>query len=287
MKETYYAEAVAWLVDEPRKAGLMRPWESGVGFPVPEWEYESTARQLARLARVQGCAGQSEEAFVASAAGEHPGPGAGAGRSAVEAQGKFGLGLSGGGFRAALFHIEVLAQLAELDVLRHVEVISCVSGGSIIGAHYYLELRRLLQTKTDDEISPRGLRGIGAARGTEISRGSATQRAHPGAGGMDDQRADGLAAGYSRTRRVGELYEREIWRIEDGEGLVTGPGWLPDWLARRFGFRRDARWLNELLIRPRSPDGTQQEDSIPGSTIGGERTKSSPGPERHVAEHRP
>ncbi|TMP28955.1 patatin, partial [Pseudoalteromonas rubra] len=48
-------------------------------------------------------------------------------------QGKTGLALSGGGFRASLYHIGVLAALAEQDQLRHIEVISCVSGGSIIG----------------------------------------------------------------------------------------------------------------------------------------------------------
>lgn len=64
--------------------------------------------------------------------------------------GKVGLALSGGGFRASLYHIGVLAKL---DVLRHVEVMSCVSGGSILGAYYYLELRRLLQTKADEEIT--------------------------------------------------------------------------------------------------------------------------------------
>ena len=67
--------------------------------------------------------------------------------------GKVGLALSGGGFRAALFHIGVLARLAELDMLRHVEVISSVSGGSILAAYYYLELRVLLQTKPDGEIT--------------------------------------------------------------------------------------------------------------------------------------
>ncbi|MCP5188758.1 MAG: hypothetical protein H6991_13405, partial [Pseudomonadales bacterium] len=36
--------------------------------------------------------------------------------------GKLGLALSGGGFRAALFHIGVLARLAECDLLRHVAV---------------------------------------------------------------------------------------------------------------------------------------------------------------------
>ena len=55
--------------------------------------------------------------------------------------GKVGLALSGGGFRASFFHLGVLACLAERDVLRHVEVLSCVSGGSIAGACYWLKLR--------------------------------------------------------------------------------------------------------------------------------------------------
>lgn len=59
--------------------------------------------------------------------------------------GKVGLALSGGGFRASLFHIGVLHRLAELDILRHVQVISSVSGGSIIAMHYYLKLKYLLE----------------------------------------------------------------------------------------------------------------------------------------------
>ena len=46
-----------------------------------------------------------------------------------------------------------MARLAELDALRSVEVISCVSGGSIVAAHYYLEVRKLLQEKNDDDIT--------------------------------------------------------------------------------------------------------------------------------------
>src|SRR5690606_8640060 len=46
----------------------------------------------------------------------------------------------------------VLARLAELGLLRHVEVISAVSGGSIIAALYYLYVKRLLEKKPDDEI---------------------------------------------------------------------------------------------------------------------------------------
>ena len=65
---------------------------------------------------------------------------------------RWGLALSGGGFRAALYHVGVLAALAELNILPRLEVISTVSGGSIVGAMYYLKLRKLLQTRPDREI---------------------------------------------------------------------------------------------------------------------------------------
>jgi len=58
---------------------------------------------------------------------------------------KLGLALSGGGFRSALFHVGGLARLAELDLLRKVDVISSVSGGSIIAAYYYLKVKALLE----------------------------------------------------------------------------------------------------------------------------------------------
>ena len=57
-----------------------------------------------------------------------------------------GLALSGGGFRAAFLHVGVLAQMARRGLLRQVDVISTVSGGSTIGALYYLRLQQLLET---------------------------------------------------------------------------------------------------------------------------------------------
>lgn len=66
---------------------------------------------------------------------------------------KKGIALSGGGFRASLYHIGVLAALAENNKLKDVEVISCVSGGSIIGAYYYIKLKQLLETKPDQLIN--------------------------------------------------------------------------------------------------------------------------------------
>lgn len=51
-----------------------------------------------------------------------------------------GLALSGGGYRASLFHLGVMARLADEGLLKNVGVISTVSGGSIIGAFYYQKL---------------------------------------------------------------------------------------------------------------------------------------------------
>jgi NTE family protein len=47
-----------------------------------------------------------------------------------------GLALSGGGFRAAAFHLGCLRGLRDLGVLDAVEVISSVSGGSLVAALY-------------------------------------------------------------------------------------------------------------------------------------------------------
>lgn len=51
---------------------------------------------------------------------------------------KIGLALSGGGYRAAAYHIGALRALHKLGVLDKVDVISSVSGGSIIAACYAL-----------------------------------------------------------------------------------------------------------------------------------------------------
>src|SRR5262249_6263983 len=154
-----YKETIDWL-----NRGQDEATKQNTG--VAPWEYEACARQLASLARLQdGATEASQDEAAASSqdvgtAGSKSGPAIDAlkdffGEYPAQSAyvGKIGLALSGGGFRASLFHIGVLARLAELDVLRGVEVLSCVSGGSIIGAHYYLEVRKLLQTKSDKDIT--------------------------------------------------------------------------------------------------------------------------------------
>src|SRR5947207_99975 len=45
------------------------------------------------------------------------------------------LCLSGGGYRAALFHLGALRRFNELGVLSKINTVSSVSGGSILAAH--------------------------------------------------------------------------------------------------------------------------------------------------------
>lgn len=58
---------------------------------------------------------------------------------------RIGLALSGGGFRAAIFHLGVIRRLEELGIMPRIDVISAVSGGSIIAAYYLCEMERRLR----------------------------------------------------------------------------------------------------------------------------------------------
>jgi NTE family protein len=51
---------------------------------------------------------------------------------------RFGVALSGGGYRAAAFHLGALRKLNDLKLLDKVDVLSTISGGSITGAAYCL-----------------------------------------------------------------------------------------------------------------------------------------------------
>jgi predicted acylesterase/phospholipase RssA len=141
-----YNEAKIWLLEAKNLPD------------VSDWEFRSTAMQLATLYQLQhpGTASPDQVAANAKEVLDKFLESGAARESAFI--GKVGLALSGGGFRASLFHIGVLAKLAELDVLRRVEVLSCVSGGSIIGAHYYLQLRELLETEDLEKKSAGDIR---------------------------------------------------------------------------------------------------------------------------------
>src|SRR5512146_2925253 len=124
---------------------------------------------------------------------------------------KIGLALSGGGFRAAFFHVGVLARLAELEILPKVEVISAVSGGSIVGATYYLLLKRRLDEATEP---------IGQAAYVEIVKElerclrSAVQENLRGRVFANPSKNLWMALRprYSRSDRIGDLYDRYLYK---------------------------------------------------------------------------
>ncbi|MCP5420359.1 MAG: patatin-like phospholipase family protein [Gammaproteobacteria bacterium] len=135
---------------------------------------------------------------------------------------KLGLALSGGGFRAALFHIGVLAKLAELDLLRQISVISTVSGGSIIGAFYYLKVKQLLEGRRPDALAPSREAYIQLMREIEREFLYAVQR-NLRVRAFADRRKNArmFRARYSPTDRLAELFTEYLY----GPGF----GWGSDW----------------------------------------------------------
>lgn len=63
---------------------------------------------------------------------------------------RIGLALSGGGFRATLFHLGVIRYLKDIGQLQHTSDIASVSGGSILAAHLVLNWDRY--TGSDDQF---------------------------------------------------------------------------------------------------------------------------------------
>lgn len=186
---------------------------------VEPWELETTARQFASLAKLLSPGTSTAEAFEASPAWkvlrENFGGDVTKGAGSLFA-GKLGVALSGGGFRASLFHIGVLAALAEKDMLRHVEVMSCVSGGSILGAHYYLEVRKLLQENVDGSISRAQYIELVERLASDFLAGVKKNIRMRIATSVVANLKMMLLPGYTRTSRLAELYEEHLYaRVKD------------------------------------------------------------------------
>jgi NTE family protein len=140
---------------------------------------------------------------------------------AAAQHGKTGLALSGGGFRASLFHIGVLAKLAELDLLRYVDVISTVSGGSIIGAYYYLKIKELLEGRRLDKLAPSPTAYVWIVQELETDFLRAVQKNMRMRTFLDRHKnARMLREGYSPTDRMAELYTEHFYTSVQGtEGI--------------------------------------------------------------------
>jgi predicted acylesterase/phospholipase RssA len=74
---------------------------------------------------------------------------------------KLGLALSGGGFRATLFHLGVVRFLRDAGALRDVTDIASVSGGSILAAHLVLNWDRYNgDDQRFDEVTAQNLKFV-------------------------------------------------------------------------------------------------------------------------------
>lgn len=171
---------------------------------------------------------------------------------------KVGLALSGGGFRAAFFHLGTLAALAEHDILRHVSVISTVSGGSIVGTVYYLALRKMLAEKSDDQISNQDYVDLVQTTISCFSKAVAKNIRMRAFGDYRHALTGIFKARFNRTRRAGELYDRLLFESffqKADRPSVSDLGFTQEGLPvrdfDRFNLSRTAK-LPELVINTTS-----------------------------------
>ena len=64
---------------------------------------------------------------------------------------RIGLALSGGGFRASFYHLGTIRCLEEMGLMERVEVMSTVSGGSILGTYYLVQMEKKLRANPNGD----------------------------------------------------------------------------------------------------------------------------------------
>jgi len=218
--------------------------------PAPEWEQKTTwerqaiFRQLVSLARLKGiplagaASDQPEAKRVRAALKKFLGEETEPALSCV--RGRVGLALSGGGFRASLFHIGALARLAEADVLRSVEVLSTVSGGSIVGAHYYLEVANLLRNKRDQDVTRDDYVLIVQRVMEQFLKGVQKNLRTRALSNLLANLKMAFVSAYSRSHRMGELYEAWLYACAS-DGHPAG----------------EPRTMPQLLVKPADATGSE------------------------------
>jgi len=227
---------IAFGLDDYPRAGEHLAAAAALGAPA--WEQESTFRQFVELARLRQVMPPAESApathwhpawqALAKLLGEPA-----TARALGCYRGKVGLALSGGGFRASFYHLGVLARLAECDVLRSVDVLSTVSGGSILGAHYYLLVQRLLQTRPDDAITRDDYVALVRELQSSFLNGVERNILMRAFANLARNVRMIFSRSYSRSHRLGELYDEHLYAS-----------------VPRADGKREPRTMHELLVQP-------------------------------------
>ena len=205
------------------------------------WKRQTVFMQLRQLAYLQGIVPPKEAdnpvdwdpawKVLAIIVGEKN-----AQRALTSGSGTVGLALSGGGFRASFFHLGVLARLAEMDALRTVAAISTVSGGSIVGSHYYLEVQNLLQTKVDYEITREDYIDIVKRVQENFLAGVQTNiKMQTFASLKDNWDFFSRKKDYSRSHRLGEFYETMLYQKIGENNSHSEPRSMPELLIKPGG----------------------------------------------------
>jgi NTE family protein len=211
------------------------------------------------------------------------------------------LCLSGGGYRAALFHLGTVRRLNELGILSQVATVSSVSGGSILAAHLAETIRPwpdpgAILPFWDERVA----KPFKLLTGRNIRTAPFLKRALPWNWGGGRSAVDSLADAYERhltSLRLPELPERPAFifcstdmsygvnwifskaRVGDWQLGYLTPG--PDWPVARavaasscfppvFGPLR-LRLEPKLLRRGRAPAGPRRDEAVAklGLTDGG------------------
>jgi NTE family protein len=151
------------------------------------------------------------------------------------------LCMSGGGYRAALFHLGALRRLNELGVLARVDTFTSVSGGSIMAAQLATWLTRAervpgKQVAGFDEGVARPLRDF---VGRDIRTGAALARLHPRNWLTPGAQSEALAAAYAQGPAPGKLADlpeapRFVFLASD---MRFRDQWVFDTGKRRMGSR--------------------------------------------------
>jgi NTE family protein len=120
---------------------------------------------------------------------------------------RIGVALSGGGFRAALFHLGVLRRVAELGWLPKIDAISGVSGGSIVAAFAALRWAEMLTKGGDAEAFQKYIAGpfINVVTTRSFIREWLVRAA-----GQGVRRA--LDPTYSRTTALGDVLSERLYQ---------------------------------------------------------------------------